>query len=281
MKFNHDVLFVSSNRLPHDSPSVSALTQIQEAIAERGFHATIVNSVQDAMKLIKKSPKYSTIGLYWDPGNPTMTHESLALMMLLRQRSVSTPLLLFSEENITDHVPLALMNEISEYIYLFSETPSFTANRIYTLVQRYAERLLPPYFKTLKNFTEDGDYYWDCPGHMGGMAYVNHPVGIEFINFFGENMMRADIGVATAEMGDYLVHIGPPQQSEKIAAKLFGADWTFYGVSGSNRIVTQGAVAADEIALVDRNCHKSLNHGLTLSQARPVYLKPTRSALMG
>lgn len=34
-----------------------------------------------------------------------------------------------------------------------------------------------------------------------GMAYLKHPVGIEFINFFGENMMRADIGVATAEMG--------------------------------------------------------------------------------
>ncbi|MCW0137137.1 hypothetical protein OIU92_21895 [Escherichia coli] len=39
------------------------------------------------------------------------------------------------------------------------------------------------------------------PGAYGGMAYLKHPVGIEFINFFGENMMRADIGVATAEMG--------------------------------------------------------------------------------
>lgn len=106
---------------------------------------------------------------------------------------------------------------------------------------------------------------------MGGMAYLKHPVGIEFINFFGENMMRADIGVATAEMGDYLIHAGPPKKSEEIAARLFGSDWTFYGVSGSsgsNRIVAQAAVGADEIAIIDRNCHKSLNHGLTLSQAR-------------
>ncbi|MCV5555516.1 arginine decarboxylase, partial [Escherichia coli] len=87
---------------------------------------------------------------------------------------------------------------------------------------------------------------------------------IEFINFFGENMMRADIGVATAEMGDYLIHAGPPKKSEEIAARLFGSDWTFYGVSGSsgsNRIVAQAAVGADEIAIIDRNCHKSLNHG--------------------
>ena len=29
--------------------------------------------------------------------------------------------------------------------------------------------------------------------------------------------------------------------------------------------------------MVDRNCHKSLNHGLTLCGARPVYMKPTRN----
>ncbi|MCY9776668.1 arginine decarboxylase [Proteus mirabilis] len=72
----------------------------------------------------------------------------------------------------------------------------------------------------------------------------------------------------------------PSKTSEEMAAELFGADWTFYGVSGSsgsNRIVAQGAIAANEIVVVDRNCHKSLNHGLTLSQGRPVYLKPTRN----
>ena len=41
--------------------------------------------------------------------------------------------------------------------------------------------------------------------------------------------------------------------------------------------MAQGAIAANEIVVVDRNCHKSLNHGLTLSQGRPVYLKPTRN----
>ncbi|EDU7995856.1 arginine decarboxylase [Salmonella enterica subsp. diarizonae] len=281
MKFNHNVLFVSSSRLQHNDPALCALARLRQSIIERGFHAFIADSPQDGIKLIKESPKYSAIGLFWDPDNPTMAQDSLRLVKQLRQRNATTPLLLFSEEDITNDMPLALLKEVNEYIYLFSETPVFTANRIYTLIHRYAETLLPPYFKTLKNFTEDGDYYWDCPGHMGGMAYVKHPVGVEFINFFGENMMRSDIGVATAEMGDYLIHAGPSKQSEEIAARLFGADWTFYGVSGSsgsNRIVVQGAVAADEIALVDRNCHKSLNHGLTLSQARPVYLNPTRNA---
>lgn len=280
MKFNHHVLFVSSAGLKEDSPAKQALGSLKHAITERGFIAQIADNIDHGIKYIKESPKYSAVGIFWDKNNPKMNIESEAFISLFRKRNPTTPIILLSEENITDNVSINILKEVSEYIYLYSETATFTANRIYTLIHRYAESLLPPYFKTLKDFTEDGDYYWDCPGHMGGMAYLKHPIGIEFINFFGENMMRADIGVATAEMGDYLIHAGPSKTSEEIAAELFGADWTFYGVSGSsgsNRIVAQGAIGADEIVVVDRNCHKSLNHGLTLSQGRPVYLKPTRN----
>ncbi|WP_272518395.1 MULTISPECIES: Orn/Lys/Arg decarboxylase N-terminal domain-containing protein [unclassified Providencia] len=280
MKFNHNILFISSHKLNDDSPAKASLFNLERELIKRGFQVHIVKNIDDGSTLVNETPKYSSIGIYWDESNPNMNDECIDFIHVFRQRNNSTPLILLTENNISDNIPLTILKEVTEYIYLFSETPEFTANRIYTLVHRYAKNLLPPYFKTLKNFTEDGDYYWDCPGHMGGMAYLKHPVGIEFINFFGENMMRADIGVATSEMGDYLIHAGPSKKSEEIAAELFGSDWTFYGVSGSsgsNRIVAQGACAADEIAIVDRNCHKSLNHGLTLAQARPVYLKPTRN----
>ncbi|WP_392561593.1 Orn/Lys/Arg decarboxylase N-terminal domain-containing protein [Orbus sturtevantii] len=280
MKFNHNVLFVSSQSLSIDNPAISVLYNLREALIELDFHVNIAANIAESIKYIKESPKYSAIGLFWDVTNQNIQQESYELIKKIRERSEKTPIFLMSEENITDHVPLPVLQEVAEYIYLYSETAPFIANRINSAVERYAESLLPPYFNTLKNFTEDGDYYWDCPGHMGGMAYLKHPVGIEFFNFFGENMFRADIGVATSEMGDYLIHEGPPKKSEQIAAKLFGSDWTLYGVSGSsgsNRIVAQGAIGANEMVVIDRNCHKSLNHGLTLAQARPVYLKPSRN----
>lgn len=281
MKFNHEILFVASSGLPHnDHPALVALDDLGMALIDLGYQVNIANSIEDGIKYIKESPKYGAIGLLWNPENAQMTQETEAFIKTLRTRSAKVPVFILSEKNISEDVPLDVLKEVCEYINLYSETPKFTANRINSAIQRYASNLLPPYFKTLKDFTEDGDYYWDCPGHMGGMAYLKHPVGVEFIKFFGENMMRADIGVATAEMGDYLIHAGPPKKSEEIAAKAFGADWTFYGVSGSsgsNRIVAQGAIGANEIVVMDRNCHKSLNHGLTLSQGRPVYLKPTRN----
>lgn len=280
MKFNHHALVVLSDNLKAGLPAAQAIEALEAAVVERGFNVQIAANPQAGLTYIRQSPHYSFIAILWDATNPGIATESEVLIQKIRERNDSVPIFLLSEAENVDGIPVSVLREVNEYVYLYSETPPFTANRIYTAVHRYAQNLLPPYFGTLKNFTEDGDYYWDCPGHMGGMAYVKHPVGIEFINFFGENMMRADIGVATAEMGDYLVHSGPPKRSEEMAAELFGAKWTFYGVagsSGSNRVVAQGALGANEIAVVDRNCHKSLNHGLTLSQARPVYLTPSRN----
>lgn len=280
MKFNHNALFVISEALVPEMPARQAIDALEAAITERGFNVQRAVNPVAGITYIQQSPHYSFIAILWDNSNPAIVGECDALIQKIRERNDTVPIFLLSETETVNGIPVSILKEVNEYVYLYSETPAFTANRVYTAAHRYAQKLLPPYFRTLKNFTEDGDYYWDCPGHMGGMAYVKHPVGVEFINFFGENMMRADIGVATAEMGDYLIHAGPPKQSEEIAAKLFGAEWTFYGVagsSGSNRVVAQGAIGANEIAVVDRNCHKSLNHGLTLSQARPVYLTPSRN----
>ena len=281
MKFNKNILVVFAEKIESTQPAYKYLAGIHKELLERGIFSTIAETIEDGLKLVKESPKYSLIALVWS-NKVDLNDDWLAFIKKIRERNEKVPIFLFSEDNITEDVSLGVLKEIKEYVYLHSETPEFTANRLYSAVSQFEENLLPPYFKTLKNFTESGDYYWDCPGHMGGMAYLKHPVGIKFINFFGENMMRADIGVATAEMGDYLIHAGPSKKSEANAAKLFGADWTFYGVagsSGSNRIVAQGAIGENELVLMDRNCHKSLNHGLTLSRGRPVYLTPTRNGL--
>jgi arginine decarboxylase len=115
---------------------------------------------------------------------------------------------------------------------------------------------------------------------MGGVAYLKHPVGMEFHKFFGENIMRSDLGISTAPLGSWLDHLGPPGESERNAARIFGADWTFYvlgGSSTSNQIVGHGVIAQDDIVLADANCHKSICHSLTVTGARPVYFKPTRN----
>src|SRR5678816_338522 len=67
---------------------------------------------------------------------------------------------------------------------------------------------------------------------------------------------------------------------DRYAARVFGAHRTYCvtnGTSTSNRIIMTAAVGRNQIALCDRNCHKSIEHGLVLTGGVPTYLLPLRN----
>src|SRR3546814_15035071 len=81
-----------------------------------------------------------------------------------------------------------------------------------------------------------------------------------FHQFFGENMLRADVCNAVDELGQLLDHTGPVAESELNAARIFQADHCYFvtnGTSTSNKIVWHANVASDDVVVVDRNCHRS------------------------
>ncbi|MEW6364294.1 MAG: Orn/Lys/Arg decarboxylase N-terminal domain-containing protein [Acidobacteriota bacterium] len=276
------ILLIASEEGGTTSLADLALKRLDDAIAKLGYKVIRTNTPEDALALIHAHPAYGCVVLDWDLRSGQHFDECAAVKIIraIRARNNALPIFLIADKTLVNELPLEVVSEVHEYIHLLADTGQFIAARIDFAVRRYLDQLLPPYFKALKQFTEDAAYTWDAPGHMGGVAYLKHPVGAAFHNFFGESIMRADIGISTASMGDWLEHLGPPRESERNAARIFGADWTFYvlaGSSNSNRIVCQGAVGADEMVIADRNCHKSLNHGLTISQARVVYFQPTRN----
>ena len=57
-------------------------------------------------------------------------------------------------------------------------------------------------------------------------------------------------------------------------------DTTFFvlnGTSTANQIVAHSAIVAGDVVLADRNCHKSLNYALAITDAIPVYLRAVRN----
>ena len=111
---------------------------------------------------------------------------------------------------------------------------------------------------------------------------MKHPVGRFFSDYFGKNMLRSDLSISVGELGSLLDHSGPIGMSEKYAAQVFGADRTYHvtnGSSTSNRVIMMASVTRGQIALIDRNCHKSAEHAITLSGAVPSYLVPSRNGL--
>jgi len=294
MSHKLSILVISSRGKDTDSAALLAMDRLNEALIGLGYQTIQASTLEDGLSMVSTYHGFGCVILDWElPGcfsqyatdgqQPAGEAKRAAeeIIFSIRAMDRKLPIFLIADKTCLSNIPLKVIREVHEYIYLVQDTSDFIAGRVDFATRRYYDELLPPYFAGLKEFTEDAAYSWDAPGHMGGVAYLKHPVGMEFHRFFGENIMRADIGISTSQMGDWLEHIGLPNESECNAARIFGAQWTFYVLSGSsasNRIVCQGAIGAEEMVVADRNCHKSLNHGLTLSRARAVYLKPTRNS---
>ncbi len=275
-------LLVASEVGRTDSVSDRAMERLVEAIEQEGYEVVRTTSPEDGLSLVNSDPSYSAILLDWDLETNSQFEERAALDIIrgVRHRNKKVPIFLIADRTLVSELPLEVIKQVHEYIHLFGDTPAFIASRLDTAIERYHEQLLPPYFRELLKYNDQSAYSWDAPGHMGGVAFLKHPVGQEFHRFFGENLLRSDLGISSAPLGSWLDHIGPPGDSERNAARIFGADWTFYvlgGSSTSNQIVGHGVIAQDDIVLADANCHKSICHSLTVTGARPVYFKPTRN----
>jgi ornithine decarboxylase len=145
---------------------------------------------------------------------------------------------------------------------------------------RYEENLLPPFFNTLTQYVEMDNSTFACPGHQHG-AFLKAPGGPPVLDFFGENVFRADMCNADVKLGDLLIHEGSAKHAQKFAAKVFNADKTYFvlnGTSAANKVVTNALLTRGDLVLFDRNNHKSNHHGaLIQAGATPVYLEAARN----
>jgi arginine decarboxylase len=199
-----------------------------------------------------------------------------------RRRNFDIPIFLFGETRTSRHLPNSILKELHGFIHMFEDTPEFVARYIIREATNYLNSVAPPFFKALVNYANDGSYSWHCPGHSGGVAFLKSPVGQMFHQFFGENMLRADVCNSVDELGQLLDHTGPVAASERNAARIFNSDHLFFvtnGTSTSNKIVWHSNVGRDDIVIVDRNCHKSVLHSIMMTGTVPIFLRPTRNHL--
>lgn len=180
------------------------------------------------------------------------------------------------------HVNDDIIGHVYRVIDLNETDHDFYTRQIESAASHYEENVLPPFFKDLEKYVENGYSQFDCPGHQGGAFFRKHPAGRVFYDFFGENVFRADLCNADVAMGDLLIHEGPALTAQKHAARVYNADKTYFvlnGTSTSNKVVLNAVLAPGDIVLFDRNNHKSVDHGaLVLAGATPVYLETARNA---
>ncbi len=286
MRFNFPIVIIDED-FRSDNASGLGIRALAEAIQREGIEVIGATSFRDTAMFAQQASRASAFVLSVDDEEFETEESSKDAIDNLRRfveeirwRNADIPIFLFGETRTTRHLPNEVLRELHGFINMFEDTPEFVARYVIREARTYLNALPPPFFKALTGYAQDGSYSWHCPGHSGGVAFLKSPVGQMFHQFFGENMLRADVCNSVDELGQLLDHSGPVAAAEHNAARIFGSDHLFFvtnGTSTSNKIVWHATVAPNDIVIVDRNCHKSILHAITMTGAVPIFLPPTRN----
>jgi len=237
-------------------------------------------SAEDGQAVITSDSAIHALLIDWSLGDDKNHARARGLIEYVRSRNDKIPIFLLAERGEASSIPIEVMSTVDEFIWTLEDTAAFVGGRVSAAIRRYLDVMMPPLAAALMKFTLDFEYSWHTPGHQGGTAFLKSPVGRIFFDYFGENVLRSDLSISVGSLGSLLDHSGPMGAHERYCARVFGAHRSYSvtnGTSMSNRVIFMAAVARDQIALCDRNCHKSIEHSLVMTGGIPQYLVPLRN----
>lgn len=272
-------VLVCSQILRESSPGSRRVQEVLAEIRKRGCSVTEAGSVEDADMAVRSDAAVGCVLLEWGDGD--WREQTIALIVAIRSRGLEMPIFILIRRQHLEDMPVTILDSITGYIFLAEDIPDFIAKNLLSHLRMYAEKLKTPFFGALVDYADAGNQVWTCPGHNGGIFYWKSPVGRLFVEHLGEAIFRNDLDNSVVELGDLLVHEGPALRAQQEAAKIFGAERTYFvlnGTSTSNKIVLGALVARGDLVLFDRNNHKSNHHGALINTGGiPVYLQTDRN----
>jgi arginine decarboxylase len=180
--------------------------------------------------------------------------------------------ILIAQEKEDDVVDALFTEAVDGYFY--REERDYRG--IYRILNaQVQERARTPFADQLKSYVWMAKDQWHTPGHSSGESLRGSPWVSDFYEFMGEHVFDADLSVSVPMLDSLMEPKGVILEAQQMAAKAFGARRTFFatnGTSTANKVIFQTLLAPGEKLLLDRNCHKSVHHGVVLSGAHPVYL---------
>jgi arginine decarboxylase len=244
-----------------------------------GISFTGVTTAKEALALIESDGELQAVlvddTLYSLGSNSKKELQTTALELVQRITRFRPELdvyILIAQEKEDDVVDALFAESVDGYFY--REERDYRG--IYRILNaQIQERARTPFYDALKNYVWMAKDQWHTPGHssgesLRGSAWVN-----DFYEFMGEHVFDADLSVSVPMLDSLMEPKGVIGEAQAMAAKAFGARRTYFatnGTSTANKVIFQTLLAPGEKLLLDRNCHKSVHHGVVLSGAHPIYL---------
>src|SRR5437667_344131 len=173
--------------------------------------------------------------------------------------------ILIAQEKEDDVVDKLFTESVDGYFY--REERDYRG--IYRILNaQIQERARTPFYDQLKNYVWMAKDQWHTPGHSSGESLRGSPWINDFYEFMGEHVFDADLSVSVPMLDSLMEPKAVIAEAQAKAAKAFGARRTFFatnGTSTANKVIFQTLLAPGEKLILDRNCHKSVHHGVVLS----------------
>src|SRR5690349_21543855 len=242
-----------------------------------------VTTAREALAAIEEDGDLQAVGVDDKPynNNKGSKKEMSALELVQRVTRFRPELdvyILIAQEHEDEIVDALFAEAVDGYFYR-EERDYRGMYRI--LNAQIQERSRTPFYDQLKNYVWMAKDSWHTPGHSSGESLRGSPWVNDFYEFMGEHIFDADLSVSVKMLDSLMDPTGVIAEAQTIAAKAFGARRTFFatnGTSTSNKVIFQTLLAPGEKLLLDRNCHKSVHHGVVLSGGHPVYLDSSVNA---
>ncbi len=269
---------IIDNQIDELSVSGDLIRNIASAIKERGYQPLTANGQFEAEVAIINNPTIGCVLLDWDENSENFSTKEI--IAFVRKRGLEMPIFIVTEKENISEIEYDILKDVRGFIHPEEETPSFAAKYVARAYNEYISSLKTPFFGGMIDWVESGNEMWLCPGHNGGNFYKKSPQGRILYDYLGEQFWRSDFNFVP-DLGDILTHTGAYLESEKEAAKTFGADRTYFvlnGTSTSVKMVNCALIKHGDLILFDRNNHKSHHHSaLMINGAIPIFIEDDRN----
>jgi arginine decarboxylase len=144
------------------------------------------------------------------------------------------------------------------------------------ILEGVQDRYDTPFFDNLKRYAQRPIGTFHALPIARGKSIFKSDWIRDLGEFYGPNLFLAESSATTGGLDSLLEPTGNIKKAQEMAARAFGADHVFFvtnGTSTSNKMAVQALLAPGDIAIVDRNCHKSHHYGMVLSGAQPLYVE--------
>ena len=144
------------------------------------------------------------------------------------------------------------------------------------ILEGVQDRYDTPFFDNLKKYAQRPIGTFHALPIARGKSVFNSDWIRDMGEFYGPTLFLAESSATTGGLDSLLEPTGNIKIAQEKAARAFGADHVFFvtnGTSTSNKMAVQALLAPGDIAIIDRNCHKSHHYGMVLAGAQPLYVE--------